>query len=510
MKKSMNTEKSGRKSLGDTQTLFCFVMAIALIISSCQSNSGGNTTGTDKQTSVDSLAIKNGAELYPIYCAGCHGRQFQGSSGPALVNTTFKHGSDFDSIRRSIYEGVPSTEMIAYSNLLSDEQIDQITTYIIEAGKSPDLIVEDNMPSRVKTQHYELEIEQMVSEGLERPWAFEFLNADSALVTFSKGGLHWLVGGKVDPQAIQGTPKTYATDMFGGMKDVAFDPDYKTNGWVYLAYSYNSTGTTDSHAPGTTKVVRGKVKNNRWTDEQVLFQAHDSVFVAKGLRWGCRFLFDKKGYLYFTIGEMLGPREGGGRRPQFMTRPEGKIFRIHSDGSIPKDNPLYGKKDVLQAIYAWGSRNAQGIARHPVTGEIYFSEHGPQGGDELNRLKNGANYGWPDITYGIDYDGGIISGDTHREGMEQPVTYWTPSIAVSAIEFVSGNRFPKWNNDLLVTALKFEEVRRLVIENDKVKEEEILLKGYGRVRDIKIGPDGALYVLTNTPDALWRVTPKVP
>ncbi len=186
------------------------------MIASCQSNSGGNTTGTDKQTSVDSLAIKTGAELYPIYCAGCHGRQFQGSSGPALVNTTFKHGNDFGSIRRSIYEGVPSTEMIAYSNLLSDEQIDQITPYIIEAGKSPELIVEDSMPSRVKTLHYELEIEQMVSEGLERPRAFEFLNADSALVTFSKGGLHWLAGGKVDPQAIHiDYDRNRKSDVFG-------------------------------------------------------------------------------------------------------------------------------------------------------------------------------------------------------------------------------------------------------------------------------------------------------
>jgi len=207
---------------------------------------------------------------------------------------------------------------------------------------------------------------------------------------------------------------------------------------------------------------------------------------------------------------MRGPHDSGGRRPQLLARPEGKIFRINRDGSIPESNPLKNKKNVFQAIYAWGTRNVQGIAQHPATGEIYFTDHGPEGGDELNRLKNGANYGWPDITYGVDYGGAIISNETHKEGMEQPLTYWTPSIAVSAIEFVSGHMFPKWNNDLLVTALKFEEVRRLAIENDKVKDDEILLKGYGRVRDIKIGPDGALYVLTNTPDALLRITPKTP
>ena len=188
--------------------------------------------------------------------------------------------------------------------------------------------------------------------------------------------------------------------------------------------------------------------------------------------------------------------------------PEAKIYRINSDGSIPTDNPFYGKKNYLQAIYSWGNRNAQGLAEHPVTGVIYESEHGPQGGDELNILKKGANYGWPVVTYGIDYDGSIISKDTSKKGIEQPITYWTPSIAVSAIEFVSSPLFPNWQNNLIVTALKFEEVRRLVIDGDHVIEQEILLKGYGRVRDVKFGPDGSMYLLTNTPDALLRITPQ--
>ncbi|MCW5912166.1 MAG: PQQ-dependent sugar dehydrogenase [Cyclobacteriaceae bacterium] len=482
------------------------ITVLTLFVVSC--NTGQKSGDNNTIGAANASPLKNGAVLYANNCAGCHGPQLQGSAGPALVNTIFKHGDDFNSISKSIREGIASTTMMAYSNILSEKQIEDITTYIVEAGKSPELIVRDNVPLEVTTKHYELKIEQLIEGELKKPWGFEFVNADSILVTFNKGELRWLVNGKLDPKVIDGTPKTYASDMFGGMMDLALDPNYKKNGWIYLAYSYNSANATDKHTPGTTKVVRGKVKNYRWVDEQVLFQAHDSLFVAEGMRWGCRFLFDKQGYLYFTIGEMLGPKGGGGRRPQLLTRPEGKIFRINSDGTIPKDNPLYGKKNVLQAIYVWGTRNVQGIAMHPITGEIYFSDHGPQGGDELNRLKNGANYGWPDITYGIDYDGSVISNNTHADGMEQPMTYWTPSIAVSAIEFVSGNRFPEWNNNLLVTALKFEEVRRLVIENNEVKEQEILLKGYGRVRDIKIGLDGAIYVLTNTPDALWRITPK--
>ncbi|HRE51366.1 MAG TPA: PQQ-dependent sugar dehydrogenase [Flavitalea sp.] len=504
----MISKRFTKTNLHSAKNIFLLLMAAGA--ASCHFNSEKKGSGANGQPAVDSEILRKGAAVYTVHCAGCHGQQLQGSIAPALVNSALKHGEDFDAILKSISEGIASTEMVDFAKTLQEDQIRDLTTYIIAAHKSPDLIISDDKPSEVGTKHYDLRIEKIVGEGLDKPWGIEFLNADSALVTFSKGELRWLVGGKVDSKKIEGIPKTYASDMFGGLMDVALDPDHEKNGWVYLAYSYNSAGTKDENAPGTTKIVRGKVKGHRWTDEQTLFQAHDSLFVAYGTRWGCRFLFDKQGYLYFTIGEMRGPHDSGGRRPQLLARPEGKIFRINRDGSIPESNPLKNKKNVFQAIYAWGTRNVQGIAQHPATGEIYFTDHGPEGGDELNRLKNGANYGWPDITYGVDYGGAIISNETHKEGMEQPLTYWTPSIAVSAIEFVSGHMFPKWNNDLLVTALKFEEVRRLAIENDKVKDDEILLKGYGRVRDIKIGPDGALYVLTNTPDALLRITPKTP
>jgi glucose/arabinose dehydrogenase len=225
------------------------------------------------------------------------------------------------------------------------------------------------------------------------------------------------------------------------------------------------------------------------------------------MRWGSRLLFDKQGYLYFTIGDMQQSIQSG-NNPQLPWRPEGKIYRINSDGTIPSDNPYYQHRDALQAAYAWGTRNVQGLAQDPLTGKIFFTDHGPQGGDELNILKKAGNYGWPVITYGVNYDGSVISDQTHKEGMEQPLTYWTPSIAVCAAEFVTGHRFPKWQNNLLVTALKFEELRSMAVNGAHVTEQEILLKGYGRVRDVKVGPDGALYVLTNSPDALLRIIPQ--
>jgi glucose/arabinose dehydrogenase len=444
-----------------------------------------------------------GELAYKNKCAGCHGGQLQGGAASALIKETLKYGNDRGSILKNIRNGIPNTEMMKFSGILSDREIEDVTDYILEVRESPQTVIVDVKPLQLNTKHYKLNIEKLITQGLDGPWGIEFVDSNRALITGKMGELYWMVNGKLDSQKITGMPKVYGYDLYGGLMDLALDPDYPKNGWVYLGYSHNPANSTDKHTPGMTRIVRGKVNGHQWVDEQVLFQVHDSLLVTDGTRWGCRFLFDKQGYLYFTIGDMNRDDDS-----QILTRPEGKIYRINSDGSIPKDNPFYGKSNYLQAIYSFGNRNAQGLAQHPVTGLIYESEHGPQGGDELNILKKGSNYGWPVITYGIDYDGSVISNDSLKEGMEQPIVHWTPSIAVSAIEFVSGPLFPRWQNNLIVTALKFEEVRRLVIEGTKVTEQEILLKGYGRVRDVKIGPDGALYVLTNTPDALLRITPQ--
>lgn len=451
----------------------------------------------------DYSLAQTGAEVYKTYCAGCHGAQLQGSVAPALLKKDWKHGGDRASLLTTIRKGVPATEMIKWEGVLSEKQIEAVVDYILKAQTSPELVKNNELPLKVETKRYTLTIEKLITQGLNGPWGIEFTDANHALITGKTGELYWMVNGKLDTRKITGLPHVYGYDMVGGLMDLAIDPDYAKNGWVYLAFSHNSQNSSDKKTPGMTKIVRGKVRDYQWVDEQTLFQVPDSLQVSGGTRWGCRFLFDKKGYLYFTIGDMNRAQDS-----QILSRPSGKIYRINSDGSIPTDNPLYGKEQYLQAIYSWGNRNVEGLAQHPVTGVIYASEHGPQGGDELNILKKGANYGWPVITYGIDYNGKVISNETHKEGMEQPITYWTPSIAVCPIEFVTSPRFSRWQNDLLVGALKFEELCRLVIDGDRVVEQEVLLKGYGRVRDLKMGPDGALYVLTNTPDALLRITPK--
>ena len=462
-------------------------------------------------TYSSSASGQTGEDVYKNYCTGCHGPKLEGSSpATALIKENWKHGADRTSIMKSIRDGIGGTEMAAWKGVLSEKQIQAVADYIVkvqETDSKASPAASGIRPAVAKpmvldTRHYTLKVENVIAEGLNAPWAIEFIDNTRALITGKTGELYWMVDGVLDPKKISGLPKTYASDLVGGMMDLALDPEYSKNGWVYIAHSYSRDPNPDKTSPGMTRIVRGKIRDHQWVDQQILFQVHDSLQVTGGTRWGSRLLFDKERFLYFTIGDMNRADDS-----QILWRPAGKVYRINKDGSIPADNPLYGKKPFLQAIYTWGNRNTQGLAQHPVTGVIYSTDHGPRGGDELNILKKGANYGWPVITYGVDYDGTIITTETHKEGMEQPITYWTPSIAVCAAEFVNSTRFPLWENNLLVSALAYQEVRRLVIDGDKVAEQELLLKGYGRVRDVKIGPDGALYVLTNAPDALLRITP---
>jgi len=444
---------------------------------------------------------QDGKKLYQTYCAGCHGTLLQGNTATKLIKTDWKYGRDKGVIFRNIKFGIPSTEMNAFGKILKDDDISKIIDFIIASQKVPPN-ADRPIPTRLTTKDYTLKVEKLVTKDIHTPWGIEFADAHRALITERNGGIRWMIDGKLDPEPIKGLPKTYAENT-GGYMDIALDPNYSENGWVYFAFSQTNGSLSDKDAPGMTKVVRGRIEGHQWTNEQTLFEVPESLKLPGGNRWGCRLLFDNKGYLYFSIGDMARAMDS-----QDPGKPSGKVFRIYPDGSIPQDNPFVAKKGALPAIFTIGNRNVQGIALHPVTGQIWATEHGPMGGDELNILKKGANYGWPVITYGIDYSGDTVSKETKKAGMEQPVVQWTPSIAVCPAEFISSTLFPKWKNNLLVGALAFEEIRRLVIENNKVTKQEIILKGVGRVRDLKTGPDGALYVLLNNPDMVLRISPE--
>ncbi len=454
-----------------------------------------------------SASAQNGEKVYKMYCTGCHGSDLKGTpAGSSLLSENLKYGNEVADISNSISNGIPNTTMIKWANALPSHEIGELTEYIASMRKSQSTEKKSTEPLTFSTLDYTLTVEKIVTEGLVIPWGIEFVDETRALISGNKGEFYWVVDGKLDPKRVTGIPFIYGTDLVGGMMDLALDPNYAKNGWIYFAYSHNPKNTADKTSPAMTKLVRGKIKDYQWVDQETLFEAPDSILVSGGTRWGSRLLFDKDGYLYFTTGDMQ-QSIAEGINPQLPTRAEGKIFRIYPDGSIPTDNPYYGQEGKLQGIYAVGTRNVQGLAQHPITGEIYFTDHGPKGGDEVNLLKNGGNYGWPVITFGVNYDDSPITSLTAKEGMEQPLTYYDPSIAICAAEFIYGNVFPKWTNNLLITALKDQEIRRLVVDGDKVLSQEVIIKGIGRVRDVKIGPDGAMYVLTNSPDELLRVTP---
>ena len=246
-----------------------------------------------------------------------------------------------------------------------------------------------------------------------------------------------------------------------------------------------------------TRVLRGHLKDGALVDQEILFTAPAELYRTGTVHFGSRFVFDGKGHVFFSIGE-----RGKGEDAQDLKRPNGKVHRIMDDGRVPEDNPFLKTDGAMPTIWSYGHRNPQGLSQHPVTGELWDAEHGPRGGDELNRVERGRNYGWPVITYGMNYDGTPMTELTAKEGMEQPVLYWTPSIAVCAIDFYSGDRFPRWKNDLLVSSLASEDLRRLRIENGRVTKQEVLFKGIGRIRDVVAGPDGLVYLAMNTPDRI--------
>ncbi len=450
-------------------------------------------------------SAQDASTQYQTYCAGCHGANLEGGLSSALVKEDWTYGRTSGLMFRNIKHGIEETEMIAWGQVLDDKQIRSLVRYIVEAQDQPPT-QERSFPSTISTHDYEVAVEILVKDTIKIPWGIEFIDEHRALITEQPGKLRWLIDGKLDPQAIQGIPSVYDTGRgLGGLMDVAIDPNYEENGWVYLAYVHTEEDLSARESKAMTRIIRGKIQDHQWTQQERLFAVEDSLELDQGTRWGCRMLFDKEGYLYFSIGDV-----DRGEFAQDLSRPNAKVFRIYPDGRIPEDNPFVKQKEALGAIFAYGNRNIQGLAIHPETHEIWAAEHGPMGGDELNVIEKGINYGWPVITYGKNYNGDIVSEKTHQAGMAQPIIQWTPSISVCPAEFCESPLFPKWKNNLLVGALAFEEIRLLEVVGREIISQEVFLKNYGRVRDLKFGPDGALYVLVNRPDAILRLRPTHP
>lgn len=321
---------------------------------------------------------------------------------------------------------------------------------------------------------------EVVVPKLDIPWGFVFLPDGALLITEKAGKLiHFKDGVKTN---IDGLPEVYLRGQ-GGLMDIELHPNYSENGWLYITYS-SSDGEGEG---GNTALIRAQLIDTKLSSVERLYKAEPNS--KRGQHFGSRIEFDNDGYLYFSIGDR-GNRDVN---PQDITRDCGKIYRINDDGSIPNNNPFLEFPGAKTAIYSYGHRNPQGMICHPDTGEIWVHEHGPRGGDEINRIKKGKNFGWPLISYGINYSGTSFTDDTYLPGMEQPLFYWVPSIAPSGMAYVTSDVYKDWKNNLLIGSLKFEYLERLVLDNNKVVKREKLLEGMGRVRNVRQGPDGYIY-----------------
>jgi len=338
-----------------------------------------------------------------------------------------------------------------------------------------------NPPNQVNTPEEIPFTAELLIDEMQIPWGMAFLPDGSLLVTEKSGELvHFKEGNKTN---ISNVPTVFDTGQ-GGLLDIALHPAYENNGWIYISYASPEGEGKGGH----TALIRVKLTGSSLTDSELLYKASPNT--TKGQHFGSRIEFDNEGYVYFAIGER-GARD---ENPQDIKKDGGKIYRLHDDGRIPEDNPFIGTDGAKTAIYTYGNRNPQGLVKHPVTGAIWEHEHGPRGGDEINIIVKGANYGWPLVTYGINYSGTDITDKTEMEGVEPPIHYWIPSIAPSGMAFVTSNNYGNWKGSLLVGSLAFQYLERLEMNGNKVVSREKLMEGIGRVRDVRQGPDGLIYV----------------
>ena len=461
---------------------FLLLTSSALLFTACQE-------ATAQKTPTD-FATERGQAIYAEYCESCHGADMAGGQAPSMADDNWEYGGTDADIRRIVTEGLDEAGMPAFGEVIQGEQMTDLITYVRNGANLKTIAPVDTVPS-VQDQ---VKIEDWAT-NLDQPWGIHFIADDTALIT-EKSGQLWRVTSE-DRMEIKGIPASVDKGQ-GGLLDVAIDPDYAENGWVYLSFAH---ADEDNPKNRMTKIVRGKVSTGVWAQEQTLFQARAKDYLNSGHHFGSRITFDDKGHLYFGIGD-----RGNKEMSQDLTKPNGKIHRIMRDGSIPKDNPFIDTEGAYPTIYSYGNRNPQGTIVHPETGVLWETEHGPKGGDELNVIKPGVNYGWPKISYGRNYSGTVLTPHTALPGMAQPVSQWTPSIAVCGLDVYTGDLFPEWKGRLLVGALAYQTVRLIDVEGEDYLSETTLIKDQGRVRDVTSGPDGAIYVAL--PTRIIRISPK--
>lgn len=418
---------------------------------------------------------------YTNYCGGCHGEKMD-----AFVDRKWKHGNNREDLFKAIKFGYDNEGMPSYDTTFTDAETYDLADYILTGIENLKKYEPTNQPVKENffpSKDIDIKLDTIVKvNGVA--WGMHFLPNGDLLYT-EKSGKLYRVNKNKEQQEITGVPEVLFAQQ-AGLMDIALHPKFKKNNIIYISYSAikKDGGTTLS----TTAILRAVLKGNELTEKKIIFEAQP--YLPTSIHYGCRLEFDREGYLYFTVGD----RSYTFKHPQSLGNPYGKVHRINDDGSIPADNPFVDSAAAVKSIYTFGNRNPQGLAMQPSTGIMWEDEHGPRGGDEVNIIRKGKNYGWPVISYGIDYNGTIITNKTKMEGMEQPEIYWIPSIGPGGMTFVKGKRYKAWKGDLMATSMRFGYLNRCIMDGTKIIGQEMLVKNMGRMRDIQQAPDGYLYI----------------
>lgn len=438
-------------------------------------------------------------------CSNCHGSRGEGGGAGTLTLLTAELADQsldrrfFDAIK----EGLPDTAMPEYGSTMSDEQIWALVVHVRELQERALRPPPTSAGGVNETRRAKFRVETVLEgQGLRTPWAVDWLPDGRMLVTNRPGKLFVARDGKVEAE-VAGVPEVVELGQ-GGLMEVAVHPDYAKNGWIYLAYT-EPASAVGGPGGGMTRVVRGKLAlepgKARWTGQQTVWKADPATYTRSGLHFGCKIVFDGKGHVFFGVGE-----RGAMDLAQDLSRPNGKIYRVREDGSVPEDNPFVGRAGALPEVWSYGHRNPQGLVLDS-DGTLWDTEHGPRGGDELNRVERGANYGWPLVSFGINYNDSPFRTPWPKEGagIAMPAYRWLPSVGVCGLDLARGPMFPEWKGDLLAGGLSGQSVDRIRVREGKVVEVERVFSGLGRVRDVASGPGGAVYVVLNGPDKVVRL-----
>jgi len=452
-------------------------------------------------------------------CAACHGEDLRGTSlGKPLIGVDLTHGTAVKDIAQSIARGFPAAGMPAWSATLNESQIWNLALYVAEQRQGTTILdkragIALNIPTTPVTSELQTFRVETVAEGLDpMPFSIALLPDGRILLSERMRGLS-IIGKDGKPSApITGTPAVYADSTLflgqvqglGWMLDVALDPQYGKNGWIYLHHTDRCSDCNDlsrrSHRPvSMNRLIRGRIRDGAWIDQEILWQADIATYTdTSDLAAGGRIAFDDTGHVYFSVG-MKAPLDYMGI--QDLTLPYGKIHRLHQDGRVPADNPFTSTPGALKSIWTYGHRSVQGLEFNTQTKDVWSTEMGPRGGDELNRLQKARNYGWPLFTNGVNYDGRpvdvakVLNSKLEAKDVEFPVVDMTPSQAISSFVFYRGKAFPHWQNQIIVGTLRATDLLRMAVVDNKVVHTETLLKDLARFRDIEVGPGGEIYLL---------------